>query len=112
MEMVIGFTCVGSEWPDKHCLAQRRRNRAISFNRFRVIQKSVSDAVNVRRCSPGMNTFCAADLMRGRAVAAVCADEDRPAYFPPKIFQKHRKQKTPPGAEGRKSPQNQARSGP
>src|SRR5713101_9369188 len=56
-----------------------------------------------------MNTVCAADLMRGRAVAAVCADEDRRAYFPSKIFQKHRKQNNRARNVVRKLAQKQVR---
>src|SRR5437868_7214310 len=90
--MVVGLPSFRAEWPNKHGGAERRSDRSIFLNRFRVIQKRLSDAINIRCCSPGVNAFRSANLMRGRSVAAVCADENRGIDFAAKVLQQSREQ--------------------
>jgi hypothetical protein len=92
MEMVVGLPWFRSEWPNKHSRAERCRDGSKSLNGFRIIQKRVADPVYVRGGSPGMNAFRADDLMRGRPVGTVCADENRRFDFAAKIFQESRQQ--------------------
>ncbi len=61
------------------------------LNRLRVAQKSVANPVDICRCTPRMNAFCALNLMRRRAVPTVGGDEHGRAYFMAKILQQSRK---------------------
>src|SRR6266581_6152511 len=91
--MIISFRQARSERPDKYRRAERRRDYAVPFNRFSVIQERVADPVDVRGCGPGMNALALSDLMRGRSVATICIDKNGPIDFPSKIFQKSREQR-------------------
>src|SRR5215469_9438003 len=107
--MIVGLTFFSSEWPNKHCRTKCCRNPAIFLNRLRVGKKSVSHPVNVCRRAPSVNALSAANPMRGRAVAAICADENRRINFTPEIFEQSRKQKDCAGDVMRKLAQEQPR---
>src|SRR2546423_2270714 len=92
MEMVVGFAWFTSEWPHKYSGTERRRNGSISLDRLCIIQICVANPVYICCRSPGVNVFRAANLMRRRTVAAVCADENRAVAFSAKIFQESRQQ--------------------
>src|SRR5215831_10833957 len=85
--MVVAFSVFASERSNKDSPTQRCSNCAIFLNRLRVGKKSVSHAVDVCRCAPGMNAFCAANLMCRRTVAAICADEHGCINFMTEILQ-------------------------
>src|SRR4030095_970427 len=91
--MVIGLSPFTSVWPNKNSRTERRCDRPIFLDRSRVGKKSVTDPVNVRRCAPSVNALCATNLMRRRAVAAVCADNHRRVDFAPEVLQESGKQK-------------------
>ena len=55
-------------------------------------KKNIADAVNICGRTPGMNALRAADLMRRRPVATICADENRCVNFAAKILQQSRQQ--------------------
>src|SRR5438477_3541603 len=93
VKMVVGFTRFRTEWANKDRYTKRRRDSPIFLNRLRIGEKSVSDPVYVRSRSPGMNAFCAANLMCRRPVAAICTDENRRIDFAAKILQPCRKQR-------------------
>ena len=84
--MVVGFTGFGAERPNTHSRAKRSRDGAMFFDRSRLGEKSVSDSVDVGSGAPRVNAFCAANLMRWRAIAAVRGDEYWRAYFMAKIL--------------------------
>src|SRR5689334_23297183 len=86
--MVVGFAWFWSEGPSNHSRTQQARYRPVSLDGSRVIKKGVANAVNVRRCRPCVNTFCSPDLVRGRAITAVRADENRRLDFAAKVFKK------------------------
>src|SRR5207249_10118108 len=92
MEMVVGLASFRAEWPNKHSRTERRRDGSIFLDGFRVIEKSVANAIHVGSCSPGVNAFRASNLMRGRPVASVCTDENRRIDFAAKILKESRKQ--------------------
>src|SRR5207253_4211951 len=87
-----GLPWVQSERPNKHSRAERCRDGSKLLNGFRIIKKSVANSIYVRSCSPRVNAFRPADLMRGRPVAAVGADENRRINFAAKILQESRKE--------------------
>src|SRR6478672_761103 len=93
MEMVAGLSFFTSEWPNKNSWAKRRCDRPIFLNRLRVAQESVVNPVDICRRTPRMNAFCAPNLMRWRAVPAVCTDEHRRVNFAPEVIQESGKQK-------------------
>src|SRR6266542_4372162 len=90
--MVVGLRSFRAEWSNKHSGTERGRDGPIFLNCFRIGKEGVSDTVNVRSCSPGMNAFRATNLMRRRPVPAICADENWRIDFPAKILQKLCKQ--------------------
>src|SRR5437762_14303774 len=91
--MVAGLSFFTSEWPNKNSRAKRRCDRPIFLNRLCVGQESIANPIDICRCTPRMNAFCAPNLMRRRAVPAVCADEQRRVYFAPEVLQESGKQK-------------------
>src|SRR6266487_738653 len=93
MEMVVGLASFRSERPNKHSRTERRSYCPISPNGPHIIQKRVSNAVNVRSRAPGVNASRAANLMRRRPVSAVGADENRRINFAPEVLQESGKQK-------------------
>src|SRR5206468_10349221 len=92
MEMVVGLASVRSQGPNEDRRAERRCDRPILLDGFRVGKKSISDAVYVGGRAPSMNAFRAADLMGRRPVAAVRTDENRRIDFAAKILEESRKQ--------------------
>src|SRR6266571_6586644 len=90
--MVAGLSFFTSEWPNKNSRTKRRCDRPIFLNRLRVAQESIANPVDICRCTPRMNAFCAPNLMRRRAVPAVRADENRRINLTAKILQQSRKQ--------------------
>src|SRR6476620_4328223 len=93
MEMVAGLSFFTSEWPNKNSWAKRRCDRPIFLNSLRVAQESIANPVDICRCTPRMNAFCAPNLMRRRAVPAVRANEHRRVDFAPEVLQESGKQK-------------------
>src|SRR5512132_2985449 len=93
MEVVAGLSFFTSEWPNKNSRTKRRCDRPIFLNRLRVAQESIANPVDICRRTPRMNAFCAANLVRWRAVPAVCANEHRRVDFAPEVLQKSGKQK-------------------
>src|SRR5947199_3563903 len=91
--MIAGLSFFTSEWPNKNSRTKRRCDRPIFLNRLRVAQESIANPVDICRCAPRVNAFCAANLMRRRAVAAICADEHRRVDFAPEVLQESGKQK-------------------
>lgn len=89
--MVVGLASFRSERPNEDRRAERCRDRPILFNGPRIGKKGVAYAIYVGGCSPGMNASRAANLMRRRAVAAICADENWRIDFASKILQEPRK---------------------
>src|SRR5205814_1372339 len=92
VKVVVGFSIFASERSNKDSWTKRCSNRAIFLNRLRVGKKSISHAVDVCRGAPGMNALCAANLMRRRTVAAICADEHGCTNFMTEILQQPREQ--------------------
>src|SRR5215216_3421897 len=109
MEMVIGFAWFNSEWPHKYSRTERGRNRSVSLDRPSSIQIRVANPVNICGRSPGVNAFCAANLMRRRTIPAICADENRAIEFSAKIFQEPRQQNDSARHVMRKLAQQQSR---
>src|SRR5689334_19021873 len=97
MEMIDGLSSFTSERPGKNSWTERCRNCAIFPNGFCVTKKRVTDAIDVCRCSPGMNARCAANLMRRRAVPAVGTDKHRRVDFSPEVLQESGKQQNRAG---------------
>src|SRR6516225_5318510 len=91
--MIVGLPFFTSEWPNKNSRTERCRNRSILRNGLYVGKKSVTDPVDICRCTPRTNALCAANLMSWRAVSPVCADEYRRVDFAPEILQESGKQK-------------------
>src|SRR5262245_33617665 len=92
MEMVAGLPFITSKWPNENNWTKRCRNRAILPNRLCIGKKSVANPVDICRCTPRVNAFCAANLMHRRAVSAVCADEYWSVDFASEILQESGKQ--------------------
>src|SRR4029077_2239867 len=90
--MVVGLPSFPSERPNKDRRAERCRDRPILLDGLRVGKKSIADAIYVGGRAPGVNAFRAANLMRRRPVAAICADENRRIDFAAKILQEPRKE--------------------
>src|SRR4029453_7554469 len=91
--MVAGLSFFTSEWPNKNSPTKRRCDRPIFLNRLRAGQESIANPVDICRCTPRMNAFCAPNLMRRRPVPAVRADEHRRLNFAPDVLQKSGQQK-------------------
>src|SRR6266550_3095360 len=91
--MVVGLPSFQSERPNKHSRTERRRYCPIFPNWLHIIQKGVSNAVNVRSRAPRVNASCTANLMCWRPVPAICADENRRINFAPEVLQESDKQK-------------------
>ena len=91
--MVAGLFFFTAEWPNKNSRTKRRCDRPIFLNRLRVAQESIANPVDICRCTPRMNAFCAPNLMRRRPVPAVRADEHRRVNFAPEVLQESGKQK-------------------
>src|ERR1043166_1096247 len=56
-------------------------------------KESIADPVDICRCTPRVNTFCASNLMRRRTVPPVCAYEYRRVDFAPEVLQESGEQK-------------------
>src|SRR6266568_3193468 len=91
--MVAGLSFFTAEWPNKNSRTKRRCDRPIFFHRLRVAQESIANPVDICRCTPSVNAFCAPNLVRRRAVPAVCANEHRRVNFAPEVLQESGKQK-------------------
>src|SRR6266481_6513052 len=91
--MVAGLSCFTSEWSNKNSRTKRRCDRSIFLNRLRVAEESIANPVDICRCTPRMNAFCAPNLMGRRAVPAVRANEHRRVNFAPEVLQESGKQK-------------------
>src|SRR5215813_7688151 len=92
MEVIVGLSLITSEWPHKNSRTEGCRNRAILSNGFRVGQKGIADAINIRRRTPRMNALRTSDPMCRRAVTAICADEHWRVDFAPEVLQDSGKQ--------------------
>src|SRR5690242_16887668 len=93
MKVVVGLSLFTSERSNKNSRTQRCCDCAIFRNGLCIGKKRVTDAIDVCCRPPCMNALCAADLMRWRAIPAVCANKYRRIDFSPEVLQESGKQK-------------------